>query len=276
MRRIYWVGAGLLAALSLIPLSHGQVGKPAPQIPPLKSRDLSKFTAQQRHFYLSTQRGAEWLQRANRPDGRFVNGFIPALRLPMEGESYLRQAGAAFTLARTAKFFSDDRATAIAKQAVLTLLLETSVDPGEATVRTVSAHQGNAVLTAGALLAAIHELPGPGDDLLAQGDQIANLLRKHLQADGSVDVLGPDEARGGVANVEAVQYYAGPALYGIIHSQSLRPAAWKLEAMRRARAYYQPYWKRIKMHRCRSGFRALSSKLICSPKSPGSPRRFLK
>jgi hypothetical protein len=84
-------------------------------------------------------------------------------------------------------------------------------------------------------------LPAPATDLLDQGDQLANLLRKHLVADGSVNVspTGGDET----LNAEAVRHYAGPALYGIIRSQHLRPADWKLEALRQARAYYHACWK---------------------------------
>src|SRR5207247_1376095 len=107
------------------------------------------FTAEQRLFYLSAQRGMDWLQRANKPDGRFVCGFIPSLRQPMEGDSYVAQASAAFALARSARFFGDDRAGAIAKQALLTLLLETAADAKEPHVRHVPIHQANPLAPAG-------------------------------------------------------------------------------------------------------------------------------
>ena len=189
----------------------------------------------------------EWLQRANKPDGRFVNGFIPALGLRMEGDSYVRQAGAAFALARAAKFFHNDRAAAIARQALLTLLLETSVDPTEAHVRNVPIHQANPLVAAGMLLAAVHELPAPAADLLDQADQLANLLRKQIQRDGSLNVAQVgEEVKPDSLNAEAVQNFPGPALYGIIHSQPLRPAAWKLEALRQGRTYYHAYWKQHK------------------------------
>ena len=47
-------------------------------------------------------------------------------------------------------------------------------------------------------------------------------------------------------HAETVQHYSGPALYAVIRSQTLRPAAWKLEALRKARPYYDAYWKQNK------------------------------
>lgn len=215
----------------------------SPAAAPVKQRTLAKFTFQQRHFYLSGQRGMEWLQRANRPDGRFVYGVIPALRVAMEGDSYIRQAGAAFALARAAKFYSDDRSAAIAKQALLTLLMETSVDPKQPHIRQVPIHQTDALVPAGLLVAAIHELPAPAPDLLEQADQFTNLLRARLQADGSLRLTpAGEDVAAGTLNAEAVEHNPGPALYGIIRSQQLRPAAWKLEALRKARIFYQTYW----------------------------------
>ncbi|MCI0740605.1 MAG: hypothetical protein L0Y72_16275, partial [Gemmataceae bacterium] len=95
-------------------------------------------------------------------------------------------------------------------------------------------------------------LPNPAKDLLDQGDQLANYLRKHLQADGSMLMEEPDpsntEGRGTTAvyTHEAAQHFSGPALYGIIKSHTLRPAAWKLEALRKARTHYHGYWKQNK------------------------------
>src|SRR5262249_9900019 len=154
-------------------------------------------------------------------DGRFVYGFVPSLRLSMEGDNYVCQASAAFALARASRFFGDDRAAAIAKQALLTLLAETAVDGKEPHVRNVPINQANPLAPAGMLIAATHELPTPAADLLDQADQLANLLRKQILADGSLNIagLGQDSAPAGPsssANAEAVQFGPGPALYGII------------------------------------------------------------
>src|SRR5262249_13336040 len=91
----------------------------------------------------------------------------------------------------------------------------------------------------------IHELPSPAPDLLEQADQLANLLRKQLRADGSLNVDEPGQA-GASANAESVKHGPGRALYGIIRSHALRPEAWKLEALRKGRAYYHDWWQRNK------------------------------
>ena len=68
-------------------------------------------------MYLSAQRGGDWLCRANQADGRFIHGCLPALKAPLEGDHYLRQAGAAFALARVARFLGQERYAAVARPA---------------------------------------------------------------------------------------------------------------------------------------------------------------
>src|SRR5438309_6504244 len=89
---------------------------PTPKPP---ARDLSKLPPLQQQMYLSAQRGAEWLYRMNGADGRFAHGVVPALRTPLEGDHFLRQAGAAVALARAARFTGNEEYTARARQAVL-------------------------------------------------------------------------------------------------------------------------------------------------------------
>jgi len=217
-----------------------------------KVRDPAKLNVPQRSVYLSAQRGMEWLHKTNRPDGRFVYGFLPALRAQMEGDDYLHQAGAAFALARAARFFDDERAGAIARQAVLTLLLETTDDPKEKHLRYTAApsHLLNRPAATSLLVLAIHDLPNPAKDLLDQADQMTNYLRTLLNADGSVRVedapADPKAARSSESADEATQHYSGLVLYAILRSNQLRPAAWKLEAVRKACPYYHGYWQRNK------------------------------
>jgi len=45
---------------------------------------------------------------------------------------------------------------------------------------------------------------------------------------------------------DAIEQFSGPALHGLIRSQTLRPAAWKIEALSKARAYYHGYWLKKK------------------------------
>src|SRR5262245_939944 len=92
------------------------------------ARDPSKLTPLQEQMDLNARRGADWLFRMNWPDGRFVPGYSPALKTAMEGDHFLRQAQAAFALARAARYTGEQRYAARATLAVLTLLGQTVAD----------------------------------------------------------------------------------------------------------------------------------------------------
>jgi hypothetical protein len=245
---------GLVLAGGLVALSgiYGQERPAAPTPPAAPAataveqpvREFAKLTPLQQQLYLSAQRGADWLRRANRPDGRFVYGYLPALKAPLEGDHYLRQVGAAFGLARAARFLGDERLAAVARQAVLTLLLDTAPDASDPQVRhtTQPAAVVNRLGAAGLLILAVNELPTPGDDLLEQSEQLCNFIRKQQQADGALATAESAE-EAGAADPDAVSVYPGMALYGLMLSQRHRPAAWKTDAVRKALAYYRPWWK---------------------------------
>ncbi len=260
--RMAWlVGVLLLAGggLAAWPLLRGQPPsadppKPTTPTPPPAAApkatkpapDLSKLTPLQQQMYLSVHAAADWLSRANRPDGRFVYGHLSAVNLPMEGDHYLRQVGAAFALARAARFTGQEKYAARATQAVLTLLGDTQTVPSDNSVRTTRLPHSavNRLAAAGLLVLAIHELPEPQDDLLQQSDQLCNYVRKMQRADGSLcttdDLADPRD------NPEGLDYYPGEALYGLMRSQQQRPAAWKTEVMKKALAYYRPLWQQNK------------------------------
>src|SRR5262249_30074541 len=151
--------------------------------------------------------------------------------VPMEGDDYIAQAEATAALASAGRYFHDDPALAIARQATLTLLLQTTVDPKEPRVRYTAAPPElvNRLASHGQLLRAIHELPNPGKDLLDQGEQLANYLYQQQRDDGSF--LGAERKEG----AEAHQQAAGLALEGVALSQRHRPAAWKLDMLRKGR-----------------------------------------
>ena len=183
----------VVGVLTTLSFSQGQE-RPAPpaQKPSIAlaarrpPRDLSKMPIFDRQVFLSAQRGSEWLQRANGGDGRFVPGYIPALRLPLEGDNLIRQAAAALALANAAKYFDDEQAAAIARQAVLTLLENTNEDPSQPGVR-VFTWPGvlDELEAAGICVQAISALPTPAADLLGKADQLCNAIHRRQQADGS-------------------------------------------------------------------------------------------
>jgi hypothetical protein len=199
-------------------------------------------------MYMSAQRGAEWLCRANRPDGHFEYGFIPCLKTSLEGDHYLRQAGAAYALARAARFTGDERHAAVARQAVLTLLLDSS-ESADKTLRhtTLPSVVVNRLGAAGLLVLAINELPNPADDVLAQSEQLCQYIRGQQQADGSLSYSdAPADPKAAASDPDGINQYPGMALYGLMRSQQHRPAEWKTDVVRKALAYYRPCWQKNK------------------------------
>lgn len=227
-------------------------GKPAtpeslvPQ-PAATPSDPTKLTPLQQQMQLSARRGADWLFRMNGADGRFVHGYLPALKTPMEGDHYLRQVGAALALARAARFTGEERYAARATQAVLTLLGETVQAGKDSPVRHTQLPSAviNRLGAAGLLVAAINELPAPREDLLEKSEQLCNYLRQQQQADGSflfVDDPKKPGPKGSGEDPSGVDQYPGLALYGLMLSQRHKPAEWKTDAARKALAYYRPFW----------------------------------
>lgn len=252
MRRLSLTCWLLIPLIALLLFTRGSAQNPpkqpivqatriVPADPPV--RDGTKLPGPAQPIFYSAHRAMDWLKLANKPDGRFVYGFVPALRMPMEGDNFISQAGAAFALARSSRYFRDKHGAAVARQALLTLLLETAVDSKDPTTRYTTAPPGalNRLASNGLLILAIHEFATPGEDLLAQADQLCNYLRKMQRDDGSLMSRDGEEKKATLSEQDA--QYAGIALQAVIRSHKYRPAAWKLDLVRKARSYYQAYWQ---------------------------------
>jgi hypothetical protein len=164
----------------------------------------------------------------------------------MEGDHYLRQVGAAFALARAARFLGEARYAARATQAILTLLDETVTDSTDPPSRhtALPSMVVNRLGAAGLLVLAINELPAPQPDLLEKSEQLCNWIRRQARADGSLrcnDAAENDKAEANDA--DSANEYPGLALYAVLRSQQHRPADWKTELARKAVAYYGPWWE---------------------------------
>jgi hypothetical protein len=255
MRTSKWLACVLLvAAGAAISLTYGQQTPPAPENSSISltatsrrpadrpAPDLSKLSPLQRQMYLAADRGANWLRRANRSDGHFDPGWVPALKTPLEGDHYLRQVGAAFALARAARILGSERYAAIARQSILTFLLDTAPDSGTPSARhtTLPSAVVNRLAAAGLLVLAINELPGPGDDLLEQSEQLCAYIRLQQKSDGSLDYSDADGQT--EVDPQGILSFPGVALYALARSQFHRPADWKREVVAKALPYYRNWW----------------------------------
>jgi hypothetical protein len=194
----------------------------------------------QKQILLAGQRGADWMFRMHGVKGRFVPGYLPALKQELEGDDYLRQAGAAFALARAARFTGEERYAVRATQAVLALLDETTVDPGDTTVRYTGLPPAlvNRLASAGLLVGAINELPAPQKDLLEKSEQLCHFIRKQARPDGSL------------AGGEESGDHPALALQGLAASLRHRPAPWKTDLLRKALPCYRAWWKQHRTMTC--------------------------
>jgi hypothetical protein len=255
------LSAGGFAALSLLRGQERPLASPPPAALPHEPvrtantaetavahaqppRDFSKLNDLQKEMLLSAQRGAEWLYRMNTVKGRFTPGLAPALQdVVLEEDHYLRQAGSAYALAHAARSFREDRYTARATQTILALLDDTTLDAKQS-VRYTSMPSSvvNRLAAAGLLVLAINELPDPQADLLESSEQLCNYIRRQARPDGS---LAYTDGKPAAEDADAVSY-PGLALYALMGSQARRPAAWKIDMVRKAVGAYRPQWREHK------------------------------
>lgn len=244
------LGGLLVASWSTLSWCGGQ---PAPAIPgaapqfPIKppagatgGAAPTKLTAAQQLLHASAGEGKDWLLRMNRPNGRFLYGFIPCLRVPIAEDNFAHQSAAAFALARAARTFKEDQAAAVARQALLTLLLETEKDAKDEKVRIPQA-PGNPIESASWLVLAIHELPAPGADLLQRSDELCEYLRRCQQKDGTFAAPASSEAKPAAKDKNLTA--TGLAMYALTRSLQQRQEPWRVEAVRKGRDACVPAWR---------------------------------
>ncbi len=205
--------------------------------PVAKFRDLTAFPPETGEALTGMKAGAGWLFNMHQANGRFILGLNPAVKTVLPYDNDLHQAFAAQALAEAARFTGEERYTARAAQAVLTLLTLTRPDPADATCRVPSVGC-NGCAFAAVLAMAIYHLPAPDAKLLAQAEELCAFLRKQCQADGSVKVfLRPDDAT--KLDPEGAPIYPGLVVQAIAMNCRTRPDAAKLAVLTKAVAYYR-------------------------------------
>lgn len=189
--------------------------------------------------------GSGWMTRMNQAQGRFIYGYVPALHQQVEGDHDLKQAVAALALAQAARFSGDERQSAIAGQSVLALLAGTRIDPADGNCRVPvrASASCNRVGFAAVLVLAICELPVADERLATEADRLCEFVRKQLRPDGSVHYTdGPTDSPPQV-DPAGVNEYPALSLQALAVSNRLRPAPWKLDAVRKGVEYYRNWFK---------------------------------
>ncbi|VTR95959.1 Marine sediment metagenome DNA, contig: S01H4_L03532 (Fragment) OS=marine sediment metagenome GN=S01H4_20621 PE=4 SV=1 [Gemmata massiliana] len=183
---------------------------------------------------------AEWLAKMGQPHGRFLHGYLPALRQPMNGDHDLRQAQATLAMAQTAKFSGDQKHAAIASQAVLAMLASTKVDANDPNCRVPvqMSFVCNRVGFASLVVLAIVELPNPSDKLLDDAERLCAFLRTQLRTDGSVQYTDNPTDDPTKLDPAGFNEYPGLALHALAASNRVRPADWKKDAVKKGVTYY--------------------------------------
>ncbi|MCI0705456.1 MAG: hypothetical protein L0241_30720, partial [Planctomycetia bacterium] len=210
--------------------------------------------------------GSDWMVRMNQSNGRFLFGYLPALRRSMTGDHDLKQAQAALAMAQSAKFTGDQKQSAIANQAILTLLASTKIEDTQPKSR-VPVHMSlvcNRVGFAATVALAIYELPNPSDKLIEDAEMLCAFLRSQLRADGSVHYTdGPNDVPMQI-DPAGVNEYPGFALQALAMSNRFRPADWKKEAVKKGVAFYH------------AAFRAKPNPMMAATISPAATELYLQ
>lgn len=215
-------------------------------VKPTMPHDLANLSDNQKQVLASCRRGADFLVGMSRIDGRFRYGYVASLGRDLEGDNYLRQAGAALALAHAARLTGETRYEARALQALVALLDDTTLDdPKDAPQRHTKLPSVlvNRLGSAGMLVLAINELPSPRADLLEKSDQLCNYIRKNAQTDGSLGYMDAPDGKPAMDDPNGINDYPGIALYALMVSQRHHPDSWKTEIVRKAVGYYQPWWR---------------------------------
>jgi hypothetical protein len=214
---------------------------PAPNETPLSQfTPLEAFPPVTQFAVRGALMGSTWMAKMNQANGRFLHGYLPALRQPMTGDHDLRQAQATLALAQAAKFTGDAKNAAVASQAILHLLASTKAEVNDPTCRVPvqMSFVCNRVAFAALVAMAIYELPNPSEKLLEDAERLCEFLRRQTRNDGSIHYTDGANDNPPQLDPSGMNEYPGYALHALAISNRVRPADWKKEAVKRGVAHY--------------------------------------
>jgi hypothetical protein len=215
------------------------------EIPLAQFDPIAAFPQTTQNSVRAVVTGANWLARMNQPQGRFLPGYRPALRQPIDADHDLKQAKAALAMAQAARFTGNERHAAVAGQSLLALLALTKPDPADANCRipVASSMSCNRVGFAALLALGISELPGADDKLLAEAEKLCEFLHRQLRTDGSVHYVDSPNEHPLKVDPAGVNEYPGLALQAIAVSNRVKPATWKSDALKKGLENYRAFFR---------------------------------
>ena len=201
--------------------------------------------------HLAALRGASWLVRNQRPTGRYLYGLHTAVSRISEQDSYLRQAGCAYAVARAGRYSRDPRYGESAKQAIRVLLKLTTRDKRRhalsAVARTLGAPTGRVV--PGELGGATNRFGGSALLLLAMSelDDTSEFAREMVGLSRFLESRQTSEgwfrvsARGPTATRQSL--FPGEGLLALARTYKHTKRDASLQAVMRALPWYRQYWR---------------------------------
>lgn len=253
----------------------GAPAAPLPTAPPAetplaKFEPLTAFPPVTQYAVRAVLLGSTWMAKMHQPHGRFVYGYVPALRQPLSGDHDLKQAQAALAMAQAARFAGDARHAAVASQTILALLASTKVAANDPTCRVPVqvSFVCNRVAFAATLALAIYELPKPDDKLVEDAERLCEFVRRQTRADGSVHYTdGPNDTPTQI-DPAGVNEYPGAALQALAVSNRVRPAEWKKEAVKRGVSHYHALFRARPHHLLAATVAPAAAELYAQTKLP--------
>lgn len=182
--------------------------------------------------------GAEYLLRAQRPDGAFVYEYDPARGEDSTGDNIVRQLAATWLLASLTRRHGSMRYREALARGLAFMSAKTRRASPDSTLLVVSDDPDVALL--GTVAFALLTLVATEDHgLKGEAERLAEAILSLQRADGGFDTQFPAATR-----PEAEDFFPGEAMLALMHLHARYPDPRYPEALRRALPYYRAHFRR--------------------------------